>query len=263
MFYYAAMCSELFDLNGLTALITGGGRGIGLAIAKGLAEQGADVAIVARAKGRLDKAWEKIRTEAGRKAQSFAYDLANVGGVEGLFEEVAKAAGGVDILVNCAGTTVRGASEDVELKDWQRVQDVNLKSAFVLSQAFCRHRKQFGAGGRIINIGSLACQGARPTIAAYAASKGGLLMLTKTLAVEWAKYGITVNAIGPGYIATELTAPLRADDDFDKWVLSKTPLGRWGQPGDLVGAAVLPASKAGEFITGQILYVDGGWLALL
>ncbi len=257
------MCSELFDLNGRTALITGGGRGIGLAIAKGLAGNGADVALVARTAEQLDKACEAIRAETGRKALSFAYDLANVDGVEGLFEDVVKEVGGVDILVNCAGTTVRGASEDVEMKDWQRVQDVNLKSAFVLSQAFCRHRKQFGAGGRIINIGSLACHGARPTIAAYAASKGGMLMLTKTLAVEWAKYGITVNAIGPGYIATELTAPLLADDDFDKWVLSKTPLARWGQPEDLVGAAVLLASSAGAFITGQIIYVDGGWLALL
>jgi len=180
VFYYAVMCSELFDLNGRTALITGGGRGIGFAIAKGLAEQGADVVLVARTQEQLDKACEEIRADTGRKARSFAYDLANVDCVEGLFEDVVKEVGGVDILVNCAGTTVRGPSEDVELKDWQRVQDVNLKSAFVLSQAFCRHRKEIGAGGRIINIGSLACHGARPTIAAYAASKGGMLMLTST-----------------------------------------------------------------------------------
>ncbi|MBL7154281.1 MAG: glucose 1-dehydrogenase [Phycisphaerae bacterium] len=257
------MENDRFDLTGKRALVTGGGRGIGFAIAKGLADHGADVVLVARTQEQLEKACEEIRTETGKQAQSFAYDLANVDGVEGLFEDVVGEAGGVDILVNCAGTTVRGASEDVELKDWQRVQDVNLKSAFVLSQAFCRHRKRLGAGGRIINIGSLACHGARPTIAAYAASKGGLLMLTKTLAVEWAKYGITVNAIGPGYIATELTAPLLADEDFNKWVLSKTPLARWGQPEDLVGTAILLASKAGEFITGQILYVDGGWLSLL
>lgn len=263
MFYYAVMCSELFDLNGRTALITGGGRGIGLAIAKGLAENGADVVLVARTQEQLDKACEAIRAETGRKAQSFAYDLANVDGVEGLFEDVVEAAGRVDILVNCAGTTARAASEDVDLLDWERVQNVNLKSVLVLSQSFCRHCKDVGKGGSIVNIGSLMCDGARPTTAAYAASKGGLLMLTKTLAVEWAKYGINVNAIGPGYIATDLTASLRADEEFSKWVLSKTPAARWGQPEDLVGAAVLLASPAGAFITGQIIYVDGGWLALL
>ena len=139
----------------------------------------------------------------------------------------------------------------------------HLKSVLVLSQMFCRHRKDNAGRGSIVNIGSLMCDGARPTTAAYAASKGGLLMLTKTLAVEWAKYGITVNAIGPGYISTDLTASLRADKEFNKWVLSKTPAGRWGDPADLVGPAVLLASKAGEFITGQIIYVDGGWLALL
>ena len=138
-----------------------------------------------------------------------------------------------------------------------------VSSAFVLSQVFCRHRKRLGRAGRIINIGSLTCHGARPTTAAYASSKGGLLSLTKTLAVEWAKYNINVNAIGPGYIATELTEPLMNDKDLNQWVLSKTPLGRWGLPDDMIGTAVLLASRAGEFITGQIIYVDGGWLALL
>ena len=257
------MCSELFDLSGRTALITGGGRGIGLAIAEGLAEHGADVALLARTAEQLDKACAKIRADTGRKALSLPYNLEDIEGIGGLFEDVVEQAGAVDILVNCAGTTARGASEDVNMADWERVQTVNLKSVLVLSQAFCRHRKQAGAGGSIVNIGSLMCAGARPTTAAYAASKGGLLMLTKTLAVEWAKYGINVNAIGPGYIATDLTAPLRADEEFSKWVLSKTPAGRWGKPEDLVGAAVLLASPAGAFITGQIIYVDGGWLALL
>jgi len=261
--YHVGMCSDLFSLSGRTALVTGGGRGIGFAIASGLAEQGANVALVARTKEQLTKACEEIRAATDREAWSFAYDLADIGGIEGLFADVLEKAGGVDILVNCAGTTVRGPSEDIDLEDWERVQNVNLKSVLVLSQMFCRHRKDKGGRGSIINIGSLMCDGARPTTAAYAASKGGLLMLTKTLAVEWAKYGITVNAIGPGYISTDLTASLRADEEFNKWVLSKTPAGRWGDPADLVGPAVLLASKAGEFITGQIIYVDGGWLALL
>jgi gluconate 5-dehydrogenase len=257
------MESKLFDLSGKTALVTGGSRGIGLSVAKGLAEHGADVAIVARTKEQLEAAGRQIQTDTDKKVWTFPFDTKNIKGIEGLFENIVSATKGVDILVNCAGTTIRGPSEEVDLKTWNQVIEVNLTAVFVLSQAFCSHRTQAGKAGRIINIGSLTCHGARPTTAAYASSKGGLLMLTKTLAVEWAKYNINVNAIGPGYIATELTEPLWSDEEFTKWVLSKTPLGRWGRPDDLVGTAVLLASKAGDFITGQIIYVDGGWLALL
>ena len=257
------MESKLFDLSGKTALVTGGSRGIGLSVAKGLAEHGADVAIVARTKEQLEAAKQQIQADTDKKVWTFGFDIKNIKGIKGLFENIVSETKDVDILVNCAGTTVRGPSEEVDLKTWNQVIEVNLTAVFVLSQAFCSHRKQAGKAGRIINIGSLTCHGARPTTAAYASSKGGLLMLTKTLAVEWAKYNINVNAIGPGYIATDLTEPLWSDEDFTKWVLSKTPLGRWGQPDDLVGTAVLLASKAGDFITGQIIYVDGGWLALL
>jgi len=257
------MESNLFSIDGQTALVTGGGRGIGLAIAKGMAEHGADVAIVARSEKQIETAAEQISTETGKKTWPFPFDLGNIEGIDEFFNSVITETKGVDILVNCAGTTIRGIAEDVDLKTWNHVIEVNLTSAFVLSQAFCRHRKQAGKAGRIINIGSLTCHAARPTTAAYASSKSGLLMLTKTLAVEWAKYNINVNAIGPGYIATELTEPLWTDEDFNKWVMSKTPLARWGRPEDLVGTAVLLASQAGEFITGQIIYIDGGWLALL
>jgi len=153
-------------VSGRTALVTGGGRGIGFAIASGLAEQGANVALVARTKEQLTKACEEIRAATDREAWSFAYDLADIGGIEGLFADVLEKAGGVDILVNCAGTTVRGPSEDIDLEDWERVQNVNLKSVLVLSQMFCRHRKDKGGRGSIINIGSLMCDGARPTTAA-------------------------------------------------------------------------------------------------
>jgi len=257
------MENRLFDLTGRTALVTGAGRGIGLAIAKGLAGQGADVALVARTESQLGAAQEQIEMETGRKASVFPFDLADVKHVERLFGDVIRATEGVDILVNCAGTTVREPSEDASLESFSRVMDVNLTEVLLLCQAFCRHRKQVGKPGRIINIGSLACHAARPTIAAYACSKMGVLALTRTLAVEWAKYGINVNAIGPGYIATDLTAPLQADAQFSQWVLSKTPLNRWGRPEDLVGTAILLASKAGDFITGQIFYVDGGWTALV
>lgn len=257
------MESSLFSLSGKTALVTGGGRGIGLALAKGLAEHGADVALVARTKEQLEAAARKIQTETGRNAWTFPFDVENVEGIEGLFESIVGRTQGINILVNCAGMTIRGPAEDVDLTTWNRLIQVNLTSVLVLSQAFCRHRKQAGKAGRIINIGSLTCHAARPTTAAYGSSKSGLLMLTKTLAVEWAKYNINVNLIGPGYIATELTEPLWTNDEFNRWVMAKTPLARWGRPEDLVGTAVLLASRAGDFITGQIIYVDGGWIALL
>ena len=257
------MESKLFSLASKTALVTGGNRGIGFAIAKGLAEHGADIAVVARTKDQLEDAKQQIQADTNKKVWTFPFDIENVKAIEALFENIVSKTKGIDILVNCAGMTVRGSSEDVDLKIWNQVIETNLTAVFVMSQAFCRHRKQAAKAGRIINIGSLTCHRARPTTAAYAGSKGGLLMLTKTLAVEWAKYNINVNAIGPGYIATDLTAPLQADEDFNKWAISKTPLGRWGGPEDLAGTAVLLASKAGDFITGQIIYVDGGWLALM
>ena len=257
------MGSALFSLSGKTALVTGGSRGIGFAVAKGLAEHGADVAIIARDKKRLEAARRRIQVDTDRKVWAFSFDLADTKAIEALFENIIAETASIDVLVNCAGTTVRIPAEDVDTKTWNRVIELNLTATFVMSQAFFRHRRRAGKGGKIINIGSLLCHGARPTNAPYASSKGGLLMLTKSLAVEWAKYNINVNAIGPGYITTELTEPLWSDENFNKWVLSKTPLARWGRPEDLVGTAVLLASGAGDFITGQIVYVDGGWLALL
>lgn len=257
------MDNELFSLSGKTALVTGGSRGIGLAVAKGLARHGADIAIIARDKGRLKAAKEQIEKSSNKKVWTFSFDFENTKGIEALFEEVVSKTGGVDILVNCAGTTARGPAEEVELETWNRVIGVNMTAVFAISQAFCRHRKQVGKGGKIINIGSLMCHGARPTTTAYAASKGGLLMVTRALAVEWAKYHINVNAIGPGFITTDLTEKLQADEDFNRWVLSRTPVERWGQPDDIAGAAVFLASNASDFVTGQILYVDGGWVAAL
>lgn len=257
------MQCQLFDLTGKIALVTGAGRGIGLALARGLAGQGADVALVARTESQLQAAKGQIESETGRKVWIFPFDLAKVKQVPRLFERILRTTGGIDVLVNCAGTTVREPTEDATLESFNHVMDVNLTEVLLLCQAFCRHCKEMGKPGRIINIGSLACHAARPTITAYACSKMGVLGLARTLAVEWAKYGINVNAIGPGYIATELTAPLQADAEFNRWVLSKTPLNRWGRPEDLVGTAILLASRAGAFITGQIFYVDGGWTALI
>jgi gluconate 5-dehydrogenase len=257
------MDNELFNLSGKTALVTGGSRGIGLGVTRGLARHGADIAIIARNESQLEATKGQIQESSGKKVWTFQYDLGNTKGIEQLFENIISATNGIDILVNCAGTTARGPAEEVELETWNRVVEVNMTAVFALSQAFCRHRKKVGKGGKIINIGSLMCHGGRPTTTAYAASKGGLLMVTRSLAVEWAKYHINVNAIGPGFITTDLTAKLQADEDFNKWVLSRTPIERWGQPEDIAGTAVFLASSASDFVTGQILYVDGGWVAAL
>ena len=257
------MPGELFQLRHKKALVTGGSRGLGLAVAKGLAHHGADVAIVARDKEPLRQAYREIESYGGGAVFTFSFDLHHIDGIEGFFGDVVRQTGGIDILVNCAGISRRGAAEELDLGQWNEVMQINLTSVFALSQVFCRHRKESGGGGRIINMGSLMCHGARPTTSAYAASKGGLLMLTKALAVEWAQYGIKVNAIGPGYFDTDLTKPLQQDEKLNAWVLESTPLGRWGKPEDLVGAAVFLASPASEFVTGQIIYVDGGWLAKL
>jgi len=255
------MTAKLFQLNDKTALVTGGSRGLGLALAKGLAEHGADVAIAARDQPALDRARREIEERSGRRAWTFSFDLHDTDGIDAFFADVIRDTGGIDVLVNCAGINRRGPAEEITLANWNEVLQINLTAVFALSQAFCRHRKALGEPGRIINIGSLMCRAARPTTSPYTASKGGLLLLTRALAVEWARYKINVNAIGPGYFATELTKPLRDDPKLNEWVISKTPLGRWGRPDDLVGTAVFLASNASEFITGQIIYVDGGWLA--
>ena len=257
------MDNILFNLSGKTALVTGGSRGIGLGVAQGLARYGADIAIIAREEKQLEAAGKQIQENSNKKVWTFPFDLGNTKGIEKLYENILSETPGIDILVNCAGTTIRGPAEEVELQAWHRVVDLNMTAVFALSQAFCRHRKKVDKGGKIINIGSLMCHGGRPTTTAYAASKGGLLMLTRSLAVEWAKYHINVNAIGPGFITTDLTAKLQADEDFNNWVLSRTPFARWGQPDDIAGTAVFLASNASDFVTGQILYVDGGWVAAL
>ena len=253
---------DLFSLVGKTALISGGSRGLGLGMAKGLARAGADVVLLARSEDQLKGGVAEIRA-LGREAWYVVFDLANTRGIAGALGQVVEKAGDVDILVNCAGIQLRGPAEEVSLDDWQAVLDVNVTSFFAASQAFAKHCIARGKPGRVINIGSLGCEAARPTTAPYSAAKGGVKLLTKALAVDWAKHNINVNAIGPGYFQTEMTEPLYTDPEFDEWVRSKTPLDRWGTPEDLVGAAVFLASGASSFVTGQTIYVDGGWLANL
>ena len=255
------MSSGLFDLRGMRALVTGGNRGLGRAMGRGLAAHGSELVLAARDEGKLAEAAEEIGGATGKAVATFTLDLNAADGLGAWFERVTGEVGAIDVLVNCAGIHRRHRAEEMPLEAWREVLEVDLTSAFALCQAFCRHHKQTGEPGRIINICSLMCEGARPTTCNYGAAKAGLLMLTKSLAVEWAEYGINVNAIGPGYFVTEMSAPLQQNEKLNEWVLSNIPQKRWGRPEDLVGAVVFLAGRASEYMTGQIMYLDGGWLA--
>lgn len=250
-----------FDLTGRLALITGGGRGIGLGIAGAMAEAGADVILVARHPEELEEAARHLRAGTGRRVGVAPFDLRDSAAIAGWYPSMMAAHGRPGILVNAAGITRRCPAEDVALQDWEDTLAINLTATFLLSQAFARACFAAGAAGRIVNIASLMTAAARRTTAAYTASKGGIGQLTKALAVDWADRGILVNAIAPGYIATALTQPLIEDQKFDAWVKQRCPLGRWGVPQDVAWPAVFLASPAADYITGQILYVDGGWMA--
>ncbi|MFN2352599.1 MAG: SDR family NAD(P)-dependent oxidoreductase [Kiritimatiellia bacterium] len=249
-----------YSLKNKCVMVTGGSRGIGLAIAQACARAGARIALVARNPRTLRQA---AATMQGRrtKVDCFSFDMAATDKLEALYRRIIRRTGGVDILVNNAGTTVRGPAETINQEDWEMVLKVNLTSVFRLCQMFARERIARKAPGKLINIASLLSEAARKDNSPYATAKGGIRQLTKALAVDWAKYNINVNAIGPGYIRTELTQPLQDNADFDKWVTARTPLGRWGNPVDIADTAVFLASPASDFITGQVVYVDGGILS--
>lgn len=250
---------DAFRLDGRVAIVTGGSRGIGLGIARGLGQAGAKVVLVARRPDVGDEAIG-ILTDEGINACGFWGDVADdcfrAEAIEGTLE----LHGRIDVLVNNAGTTIRVPSETCDLADWDRVLDVNVRGLFAMTQLVARPMLRAGRGS-IINICSVTSEMSRPTIAAYSTSKGAVKMLTKTLAVEWAERGIRVNGIGPGYIETDLTEPMLDNPELKGWVDARIPMRRWGKPEDLAGAAVFLASDAGSYLTGQILYVDGGWLA--
>jgi gluconate 5-dehydrogenase len=251
---------DKFRLDGKCGLVTGGSRGIGLGIASALAEAGADIALVARHEDQLQQARERIKA-TGRRIWLFPFDMGHVDEIDRLYAGINAETGGIDILVNNAGGTRRGPAETMSSEDWNFVINLNLTCVFTLCRAFARQRIESGKPGKIVNIASLMSESVRENNAPYAASKGGIRQLTKALAVDWARYGINVNAIGPGYIRTELTKSLWTDDKFDQWVRERTPAGRWGSPEDLAYAALFLASPASDFITGHILYVDGGFLS--
>ena len=254
--------SSLFDLSGRTALITGAARGLGFAYAEGLAAAGATVVINDLHDESVLEATGKLKAK-GYAALGKAFDITDEAIVAKAFDELDQAGVAIDILVNNAGIQFRKPMLELELKDWQRVIDTNLSSAFIVGKQAAKRMIARGRGGKIINIGSVNSQAARPSIAPYCSAKGGLMMLSRSMAAEWAKHDIQVNTIGPGYILTEMTEPLAADPQFDAWVKSSNPANRWGRPEDLIGTAVYLASPASNYVNGQMIFVDGGWLSVL
>ena len=249
--------NSLFDLHGRVALVTGGGVGLGRGMAVGLAAAGADIALVDRVDE--SEAAGEIRG-LGREAFSISADLSMPGAPADAVGECVKHFGRVDILVNNAGIIRRTPAIDFAEKDWDDVMAINAKAVFLMSQAAARDMRTRNYG-RIISVASLLAFQGGILVPSYAASKGAVAQLTKALANEWATLGITVNAIAPGYMATNNTAPLRADAERSKAILQRIPAGRWGTPDDLKGAVIFLASEAGGYVTGHILVVDGGWLA--
>jgi 2-deoxy-D-gluconate 3-dehydrogenase len=246
-----------FDLSGKVAVVTGANTGIGQGIALALAAAGADIAAVGRSAA--TETVEKARA-LGRKAEIISADLSSIEPVNRVVDEAVEKLGGLHILVNNAGIIRRGDSIDFTEEDWDAVVDTNLKSVFFLCQAVARHMIPNG-GGKIINIASMLTFQGGIRVPSYTASKSGIGGLTKLLANEWAAKGINVNAIAPGYIATNNTAALQADETRNRQIMERIPAGRWGDPGDLGGAAVFLASRASDYVQGHILAVDGGWLA--
>jgi len=249
--------TDLFRLDGLTALVTGAGTGIGAALARALAAAGANVACHGNRHTPAETAAAVERL--GRRALVLSGDLRESGTAAALVETTAGAFGGVDILINNAGTIKRAPAVEFGEAEWNEVVEVNLTAVFRLCQAAGRRMLARGRG-KIINIASLLSFQGGVTVAAYAASKGGVAQLTKALANEWAARGVNVNAIAPGYIHTDNTAALAANETRNRQILERIPAGRWGEPNDLAGAAVFLASRASDYVNGHVLVVDGGWM---
>lgn len=256
------MNNGLFDLSGMTAVVTGASTGLGSAMSCALATAGADILLVDHSQ--RDDVAAKVRA-LGRQAATVVADLSRMESVEKVMRTAVATFGKVDILVNNAGIIRRSPALDFTEKDWDEVMEVNAKAVFFLSQAAARDMMKRmpneGRRGKIINIASLLSFQGGILVPSYAASKGAVAQMTKAMANEWAKFGITVNAIAPGYMTTANTKALREDPVRSKAILDRIPAGRWGVPEDLQGAVVFLASRASDYVNGHVLVVDGGWLA--
>lgn len=255
------MSTALFDLSGRTALVTGSSRGIGHALARGLAAAGARVVINGRDPDGVTSAVDALRA-AGVDAHSHACDVTDPAAVDAMIEAVERDVAPLDIVVINAGITRRGPLHELDDESWRLVLDTNLSSAFYVARSAARRMIPRGRG-KLITTCSLMSTQVRPGGGVYAATKGGLKMLTQAMCADWARYGIQANALGPGYFLTDLTQPLAADPTFDAWVKARTPAGRWGNVEELVGAAIFLASDASSYVNGHLLNVDGGTLAAL
>jgi gluconate 5-dehydrogenase len=254
------MNKNLFNLQGKRILVTGSNGGIGLTIAQGLAEHGAKIILNGRDAAKLERAAQTLRLQ-GFSVETSRFDVTNELEIEDAILKLEKI-GSIDVLVNNAGIQRRVSLENLSLETWNEVLTTNLTSAMLVSRAVAAamiERKS----GKIINICSLMSDVARTTTGAYTAAKGGLKMLTKAMCADWAQHNLQINAIGPGYFATEMTKPLVENQEFNAWVVGRTPAKRWGNPEELIGASVFFSSEASNFINGQILYVDGGMISVL
>ncbi len=256
------MSLSLFDLAGKIALITGATHGLGMSMATGLAKAGAQIIINDLVQEKLDTAIAEYAAN-GIKAHGYLFDVTDEAAVKKCVELIETEVGPIDILVNNAGIIRRTPVLDMEVADWELVLKIDLTGPFIMSKHIGKFMVKRGSG-KIINMCSMMSEVGRETVSAYAAAKGGLKMLTKNLATEWAKHNIQVNGIGPGYFATSQTAPIRVDGHpFNDFIIRRTPAERWGNADDLQGAVIFLSSKASDFVNGHILYVDGGILASL
>ncbi|PWJ95023.1 glucose 1-dehydrogenase [Mesorhizobium loti] len=253
------MANSLFSLEGRLALITGSGQGIGFALARGLAEHGASVVLNGRDAARIDSAVEKLRA-AGFKAHASTFDVTDFEAVNAGVARIEAEIGAIDILVNNAGVQFRAPLEDFPEEQWERLFKTNVSGPFHAGKAVARNMIPRGKG-KIINIGSVQSELARPNIAPYTATKGAIRNLTKGMCADWAKHGLQINAIAPGYFRTEMNQALVDNPEFSAWLEKRTPAGRWGNVNELIGAAVFLASDASSFVNGHTLYVDGGMTA--
>nr|WP_321455774.1 SDR family oxidoreductase [uncultured Cohaesibacter sp.] len=247
---------ELFGLKGHRALVTGSGQGIGYQLACGLAEVGAEIVLNDIAEDRLETAAQKL-TDMGATVHKLPFDVTDAGLVAKKIDAFEAEVGPIDILVNNAGMQYRAPLEEFPADKFDFLMKLNVNSVFYVSKAVAQHMIKRGKG-KIVNICSVQTALARPSIAPYTGSKGAVANLTKGMATDWARHGLQINGLAPGYFKTELTSALVADDDFTAWLSNRTPAGRWGDVSELVGACVFLSSNASSFVNGHVLYVDGG-----